>query len=149
MAFSYDRRTVTNTARLFSGEESILVVVSKAVSLFDKSGRKTVSVGLIVGQLGVDVVVDVPGVLQSRGAAEHVVANSTEEGSSSLSSSLEVGGGVYIRDVLLESLTKRSNVSVRIPCPRSKSVVEHTGQLVQGSRERSFPGSTVSIGTYW
>lgn len=115
MAFSYDRRTVTNTARVFSGEESILVVVSKAASLFDETRRKAVSVGLVVGQLGVDVVVDVPGILQSRGAAEYVVANSTEEGSSSLCGSLEIGGSVYIRDVLLESLTKRSNGSVRIP----------------------------------
>ena len=149
MASSYDRRTVTNTARFFRTKDGILVVVSKATSLFDESGRKTVRVGLVVDQLSVDVVEDVPGVLQSRGAAEYEVTNSTEEGLRSLCGSLEVGGSIYFRDVLLESLSKRDTGSVHNPWPRGKNVVERTGQSVQGSRERSFPGSTVSIGTYW
>jgi hypothetical protein len=112
MVSSYDRRTVTNTARVFRAKDGTLVVVCKSASLFHETGRKTVRVGLVVDQLSVDVVEDVPGVLQSRGAAEHVVTNSTEEGLRSLCSSLELGGSVYIRDVLLESLSNCGNGSV-------------------------------------
>ena len=115
VASSYDRRTVANTARLFRAKDGILVVVSKAASLFHETGRKTVRVGLVVDQLSVDVVENVPGVLQSRGAAEHVVTNSTEEGLRSLCGSLELGGSVYIRDMLLESLSKCGNGSVHKP----------------------------------
>lgn len=39
---------------------------------------KTVRVGLVVDQLGVDM--NISGILQSRGAAGHKVANSIEEG---------------------------------------------------------------------
>jgi hypothetical protein len=115
MAASYGRRTVTNTARFSRGKDSILVVVSKTASLIDETGRKTVRVGLVVDQLSVNVVVDVPGVLQSRGAAKHVVTNSTEEGLCSLFGSLELGGSIHTCDVLLESLSKRGNGSVHIP----------------------------------
>lgn len=86
-----DKRTVTNTANILRGKDSILVVVSKATSLFNESGRKTVRVSLVVDQLGVDVVEDVPGIFQSRGAAKHVVTNSGEEGMRGLFGSLEPG----------------------------------------------------------
>lgn len=94
---------VTNTTDIFRGKDSVLMVVSKATSLFEESGRKTVRVGLVVDQLGVNVVVDVPGILQSRGAAKHEITNSTKEGLRTLFSSLELGGRVYVRGVLLES----------------------------------------------
>ena len=125
------------------------MVVSKTTSLVEESGRETVSVALVVDKLSVDVVVDVPGIFQSRGATEHVVTNSTEEGLRSLCGSPETGGSVHALDVRLESLLERGDGSVQIPFPRGKNMAERTGQSVQGSRERSFPGSTVSIGTYW
>lgn len=123
--------------------------VSKATSLFHESGRKTVRVGLVIGQLGADVVVDIPGILQSRGAAKHVVANSTEKVLCSLCGSLELGGSVYVLDVFLESLSNVASDQPTFPDLVERDMVERTGQSVQGSRERSFPGSTVSIGTYW
>jgi hypothetical protein len=101
---SYDRRTVTDTAHVLGGEDRILVVVSKATSLFDESGGETVRERLVVDQLGVEVIIDVPGVLQGRGTTENVVTNSTKEGLSSLCGGLELGGGVYAGNVLLESL---------------------------------------------
>jgi hypothetical protein len=61
-------------------ELGTLVVVSKAVSLFHETGRKTVRIGPVVDQLSVNTVEDVPGIFQSRGAAEHVVTNSTKDG---------------------------------------------------------------------
>lgn len=140
-------RTVTNTANIVRGEDSILVVVSKATSLFDESGRKTVGVALVVDQLGVDVVVDVPSILQSGGAAEHVVTNSTEEGLRSLCDVPELLRSVHLRNVRLESLHVTTDQPTFLD--RGKNGKERTGQPVQGSRERSFPGSTVWIGTYW
>ena len=114
MTPSYDQRTVTNTARLSRGKDGILMVVSKTVSLIDETGGKTVRVGLVVDQLSVNVVVDVPGVLQSRRAAEHVVTNCTEERLCSFCGGFELGGSVHIRDVRLESLSKCGNGSVLI-----------------------------------
>ena len=80
------------------------MVVSKTTSLFSESGRKTVCVGLVVDQLGVDVIVDIPSILQSRWAAKDVVTNGAEEGLRSLFHLLEIGGSVHVRDVRLESL---------------------------------------------
>lgn len=79
-----------------------------------------------MGELRVDVIVDVPlikrarrissatietrnhsatyGVLQSGGATKDEILNSGEEGSSFLGLGLEVVGGVELLDVLLEGL---------------------------------------------
>lgn len=104
MAAGVEQRTVTNTADLFRGKDGIFVVVSKTTSLFNESGRQAVRVTLVVDQLGVDVVVDIPSILQSCGATEHVVTNSTEERLRSLRGGFELAGSVYLRDVRLESL---------------------------------------------
>jgi hypothetical protein len=42
-------------------EDTILVEVSKTAGLFDESRGKTVSVGLVVGELSVDEIVDLGG----------------------------------------------------------------------------------------
>lgn len=52
------RLTVTNTVDVGVREDTLLMVVSPAASLLDESGGKTVSKGLVVGELRVDVVID-------------------------------------------------------------------------------------------
>jgi hypothetical protein len=46
-----------------------------------------VRVDLVVDQLSVDTVEDVPGIFQSRGVAKHIVTNSTEDGLRQLATS--------------------------------------------------------------
>ena len=125
------------------------MVISKTVSVVEESGRETMGVALVGDKLRVDVVTDVPGIFQSRGATEHVVTNRTKEGLPRFCDFLETGEIIHALDVRLEGLLECDNGSAHIPFPRGKNVAEHTGQLVQGSRERSFPGPTVSMGTYW
>ena len=50
--------TVTNTADFLAAEDSILVEVSKATSLFNQGGGKAVRVGLVVNELSVHIVID-------------------------------------------------------------------------------------------
>jgi hypothetical protein len=84
-------------------EDTILVEVSKATSLVDEGRRETVSVGLVVDELSVDEIVDIPSILQSGGAAENVVLDAPEEVLGRLLSLLELLRGVEALDVLLES----------------------------------------------
>jgi len=51
-------RTVTNAMKVLVGEDAVLVVVGPVTSLLNESGRKTVGIGLVVGQLRVDVIVN-------------------------------------------------------------------------------------------
>jgi hypothetical protein len=53
-----NRLTVTNTTNILVRENGILVEVSKTTSLLNQGGGKAVSVRLVVGELGRDVVVD-------------------------------------------------------------------------------------------
>lgn len=50
--------TVTNTTDILVREDGILVVVGKTTSLLNQGRRKTVSVGLVVGELSRDVIVE-------------------------------------------------------------------------------------------
>ena len=53
-------RTVTNPAHIGIGEDLVLVPVDQVADLVDVGRGKTVGIGLVVGQLGVNVVVDIP-----------------------------------------------------------------------------------------
>ena len=79
------------------------MVVSKTTSLFNESEREAVHVALVVDKLGVDMVVDIPSILQSSRATEHVVMNSTKERLCTLHSGLELTGSIYLHNVHLES----------------------------------------------
>lgn len=105
---------VTNTSNVLVGEDAVLVVVSERAGLLVEGGGEAVGVGLVVGQLGVDEVVDVPCVLESGGAAEHVVLDTTEEWLSILGLGLELGRAVEVLDVLLEVLQKKEACKSRV-----------------------------------
>ena len=83
-------------------------------------------------------------VLQSSGATKDIILHTFKEGNSLLSLGLEISRLVEILDVLVKCLTQKARISdnLYLTLPR-----EHTGQLVQLSRERSLPGSTVSTKT--
>lgn len=51
-------RTVANAVNVLFGEDAVLVVVGPVTSLLKEGGRKTVGIGLVVGQLRVDVIVN-------------------------------------------------------------------------------------------
>lgn len=51
-------RTVANAVNVLVGEDAVLVVVGPVTSLLNESGRKAVGIGLVVGQLRVDVIVN-------------------------------------------------------------------------------------------
>ena len=53
-------RTVANSTHVGVGEHHVLMEVDQLSGLVDEGRRKTVGVGLVVDQLGIDVVVDVP-----------------------------------------------------------------------------------------
>ena len=53
-------RTVANSAHVGVGENHVLMEVDQLSGLVDEGRRETVGVGLVVDQLGIDVVVDVP-----------------------------------------------------------------------------------------
>ena len=57
---TYQIRTVTNSAHVCVGEELVLMPVDQFSSLVDVGRREAVCVSLVVGQLGVDVVIDIP-----------------------------------------------------------------------------------------
>lgn len=113
--------TVTNTVDIIVTENSVFVEIGEVAGLFEESGWETMSVGLVVGELRVDEVVDlpkrhfnmtslvvvivthVPGVLEGSGAAKDVILHPLEEGLSILSLLLESVGGVEILDVLFKS----------------------------------------------
>ena len=99
--------------------------VDQILDLVDVGGRKTVGIGLIVGQLGVHVVVHIPllerlrsddefrcfgpkrkthNVFQSGGTAEGEVLELRQEVASLLGLLLELVRAVHILNVLLESL---------------------------------------------
>ena len=52
--------TVTNPAHIRVREDGVLVPVEQLPGLVDEGWGETVCIGLVVGQLCVDVVVDVP-----------------------------------------------------------------------------------------
>lgn len=99
--------------------------VDQVSDLVDVGWRETVGIGLVVGQLGVDVVVDVPlfkksqsddefgffshgrkthDVLQGGGATEGKVLELSQEGLSLFGLLLELVRAVDLLDMLLESL---------------------------------------------
>ena len=51
-------RTVANAMNVLFGEDAVLVVVGPMTSLLKEGGRQTVGIGLVVGQLRVDVIVN-------------------------------------------------------------------------------------------
>lgn len=120
-----EARTVTNSGRFDVREDLVFMPVDQVSDLVDVGRRETVGVGLVVGQLGVDVVVDVPllgrsrsddkfrrfghggkphDVFQSGGTTEGEVLELTQEVASLLSLLLELVRAVNLLDVLLESL---------------------------------------------
>lgn len=105
---------VTNTSNVLVGEDAVLVEVSERAGLLVEGGGEAVGIGLVVGQLGVDEVVDVPCVLESGGAAEHVVLDTTEEWLSILGLGLELVRAVEVLDVLLEVLRKKEACKSRV-----------------------------------
>ena len=52
--------TVTNSAHVGVREDLVLMEVDQISDLINVSRRETVGVCLVVGQLGIDVVIDVP-----------------------------------------------------------------------------------------
>ncbi len=77
--------------------------------------------------------------------AEGEVLQRVEEGLGLLCDFLELLRAVDLSNVLLECLVQSFLQSLYIRC----ASLEHTGQSVQGSSERSLVGSTVSTGMYW
>jgi hypothetical protein len=84
------------------GEDSVFVEVNKTAGLLNEGRRETVRVGLVVGQLRVHEIVNIPDVLEGSSAPEDIVPDSTEEGLSIPSDLFELGRVVEICDVLLE-----------------------------------------------
>jgi len=95
-------RDVANASHVAIGEDAILVEVSKSASLFVESGWEAVGVGLVVGQLGVDEIVNVPGIFEDGRTAKDVILDIFEEGFGSPSLVLELRGGVKVLDMLLK-----------------------------------------------
>jgi hypothetical protein len=62
--------TVTDPAHVRVGEDLVLVPVDQVPNLVDVGWGETVGVGLVVGQLSVDVVVDIP--LSKKSQSERV-----------------------------------------------------------------------------
>ena len=53
-------RTVTDSAHIGVGEDLVLAPVDQLSDLVDVGWGETVGIGLVVGQLSVDVIVDIP-----------------------------------------------------------------------------------------
>jgi len=51
-------RTVSDTVDVLGGEDTLLVEVGKSTSLLDDGGWETVGIGLVVGQLRVDEIIE-------------------------------------------------------------------------------------------
>lgn len=95
-------RQVTDTANILASEECVLVEVSKTTSLLNQGRREPVRKSLVMDELRVHVVVDVPRILQCGGATKDVVPDGTKEWLRGLSLLLELRRSVDPGDVILE-----------------------------------------------
>ena len=118
-------RTVTDSVHIGVGEDLVLAPVDQLSGLVDISRGETVGVGLVVGELSVDVVVDIPlfgksqsdnefgrcghggktyDVLQGGGTAEGVILKLGQKVLGLIGLRLELVRVLDLFDMLLESL---------------------------------------------
>jgi len=93
---------VTDTADIIIRENSILVEVGETASLLMETGGKAMRVGLVVGELGLNEIVDIPDVLESSRTAKNVIFDTLEERFCGLSFLLELGRSIEFFGMLLE-----------------------------------------------
>lgn len=94
---------ISNVIDLVRSEDASFVEVSPMTSLFDKRRRETVSISLVMGELRVEEIVEIPSILQSCRATKDKVLDRIHKRSSLLCLVLEFTGAVELLNVLLES----------------------------------------------
>ena len=121
----HQARTVADSVHIGVGEDLVLAPVDQLSGLVDVGRGETVGIGLVVGQLGVNVIVDIPlfgksrsdnefrrcghggkthDVLQGGRTAEGVVLKLGQKELSVIGLLLELVRALDLFDVLLESL---------------------------------------------